>query len=68
MAPVLPVRGGGPGASTVVGASAIADILQEQGTTVDGTRELEMGINMILSGLIPTFFVIVKEKKKSRRG
>ena len=31
-------------------------------------RTPEIGINMVLSGQIPRFFVIVKKKKKSRRG
>lgn len=50
------------------GGIGAADTLQEAWTTVDGTREPKMGTNMILSGQIPRFFVIVKEKKKSRRG
>ncbi len=41
--PVLPVRGGGPGASTVVGASAAADTLQEPWTTVARTVEIWKG-------------------------
>ena len=42
-APVLPVRGGGPCASTVVGASAAADILQEPWTTVGRAVEMWKG-------------------------
>ena len=42
-APVLPVRGGGPCASTVVGASAAADTLQEPWTTVGRVVEIWKG-------------------------
>ncbi len=42
-AQVLPVRGGGPCASTVVGASAAADTLQEPWTTVARTVEIWKG-------------------------